>query len=212
MNKPDCIIQKHIPVNIFSRSGKHRFETLAIDMHWNGNAGMDEETLAKYLHDLSNQIKDDNIPDRFAGANYCVGQESSIEIVPPDEITYTAGADGIKTFYTGEAKEYFGEKYTKYWPESNGLSPNTCTCSLELVHTDSTGKFEPSTLENAALTVAWLVSLYNLSDDDNIITHNFITGKDCPRYWVNHPPAFEEFKEQVSSIVRNPPHSNFYMP
>ena len=211
MKKPDCITQKHIPVNVFSRPGKHRLETLAIDLHWNGNAGMDEETLAKYLYNLSNQNKEDDVPDRFAGANYCIGPSASIEIVPPDEVSYTAGADGIKTFYTDVAKKYFGEKYTKYWPESNGFSPNTCTCSLELVHPDSTGKFADGTLKNAVLTIAWLMLLYNLSTD-NIITHNFITGKDCPRYWVDHPAAFEEFKEQVKRAVYNPPRSQHYMP
>jgi N-acetylmuramoyl-L-alanine amidase len=196
VRKPSFISKDHAIVNQFSRPGIVRERTVAIDLHWNNNPGMSEYQLSRYLKSLSDQDPTDSEGDRYAGANYVVGPDSVLEIVPPDEVTYTAGADGIKSFYTPMAKDIFGSEYTRYWPDSK-LSPNYLTCSLELVHPDGTGKFLPEAVNNAAMVVAWLVGRY---DEPAILRHYDITEKLCPKYWVEHHDKWLAFLAQVSAI------------
>ena len=44
--------------------------------------------------------------------------------------------------------------------------------------------------------MAWLCGKYNL-DKDGIIRHYDVTGKKCPKYFVDHEDAWEQFKEDV---------------
>tara|TARA_Y100000310_G_C20188230_1_gene581308 strand:- start:37 stop:615 length:579 start_codon:yes stop_codon:yes gene_type:complete len=184
----------YMAVNPFTRPGTERTDTMAIDWHWNGNAGMSEYVLSEYFHGLAKQNKDDDIPDRFAGTNYVVGEDAIIEIVPPGEKTYTAGADGRRSFYTPGAKRVFGPEYTKYEPP--WLSPNDLTVSVELVHPDSTGQFPPRTVYKAVLLGAYLSTLYPGAVH---MRHYDITEKLCPKWWVLHQEDWESFLARVAA-------------
>lgn len=189
-----AIITKHIVVNPFSRPGIERRETTAIDWHWNGNAGMSEFTLADYFASLAKQIKGDDKPDRFAGTNYVVGPDAIIEVVPPGEKTYTAGANGESSFYTPRATRVFGADYTKYGPP--WLSPNDLTVSVELVHPDVTGEFLPATVNNAVALGAYLRTLFRGAVN---LRHYDITDKLCPKWWVIHPEEWQTFVGRIKA-------------
>ena len=47
---------------------------------------------------------------------------------------------------------------------------------------------------------AWLCGRYNLTAD-NIIRHYDVTGKECPKYYVDHEDAWVQFKLDVEQYI-----------
>ncbi|MCR4611438.1 MAG: N-acetylmuramoyl-L-alanine amidase [Lachnospiraceae bacterium] len=75
-------------------------------------------------------------------------------------------------------------------------SRNTDTIAIEVCHPDETGKFNDVTYDKLVNLVAWLCQKYGLSSD-SVIRHYDITGKNCPKYFVEHEDAWKEFLEDV---------------
>ena len=73
---------------------------------------------------------------------------------------------------------------------------NGDTISIEVCHPDETGKFNSKTYQSLVRLTAWLCDRYHL-DEQDVIRHYDVTGKECPLYYVEHPDAWEEFKEDV---------------
>lgn len=80
---------------------------------------------------------------------------------------------------------------------SNQRNPDTI--SIEVCHPDSSGKFNDQTYYALVQLTAWLCDEFHL-DEDNLIRHYDITGKDCPKYYVDHPDAWKKFKEDVDGL------------
>lgn len=76
---------------------------------------------------------------------------------------------------------------------------NTYTISIECCHPDKSGKFNQETYQSAVKLTAWLCCLYHLNSYD-VIRHYDVTGKKCPRYFVDHEDAWQEFKEDVKEM------------
>lgn len=73
---------------------------------------------------------------------------------------------------------------------------NVDTLSIECCHPDQTGKFNDATYNSLVDLTAWLCNRFMLSTDD-IIRHYDVTGKNCPKYYVEHPEEWEQFKADV---------------
>lgn len=73
---------------------------------------------------------------------------------------------------------------------------NGDTLSIEVCHQDETGAFTPESTDALILLVQWLVDYYQLSRED-VLRHYDITGKDCPRYYVQHPEEWESFLNTI---------------
>ena len=73
---------------------------------------------------------------------------------------------------------------------------NVDTLSIECCHPDETGEFTPETYASMVELTAWLCGRFMLTSDD-LIRHYDVTGKDCPKYFVEVPEAWEQFKEDV---------------
>ncbi|MDE6107958.1 MAG: N-acetylmuramoyl-L-alanine amidase [Oscillospiraceae bacterium] len=73
---------------------------------------------------------------------------------------------------------------------------NDDTLSIEVCHPDDTGEFTPESYESLVRLVRWLAEFYEL-DEEDILRHYDIRGKECPRYFVQNPEAWEEFKTEV---------------
>lgn len=73
---------------------------------------------------------------------------------------------------------------------------NIDTISIEVCHPDETGKFNDATYDSLLTLTAWLLDVCHL-DSTNVIRHYDITGKDCPRYFVQHEDAWRRFLEDV---------------
>ena len=78
---------------------------------------------------------------------------------------------------------------------------NKDTISIEICHPDETGAFTRESYEAAVRLTAWLIENCYLSPEA-IIRHYDITGKDCPRYFVRHEEAWEDFRADVAALLR----------
>ena len=77
---------------------------------------------------------------------------------------------------------------------------NNDTLSIECCIPDDTGKFSDATYDTLVHTVAWLCGRYGLTTDD-VIRHYDVTGKMCPKYYVEHEDAWDTFKEDVNQYI-----------
>ena len=73
---------------------------------------------------------------------------------------------------------------------------NNDTISIECCHEDSTGEFTKETYASLIKLVRWLKNTYSLNTDD-VIRHYDVTGKICPKYYVEHPEAWEDFLNNI---------------
>lgn len=77
---------------------------------------------------------------------------------------------------------------------SNNRNPDTI--SIEVCHPDNSGKFNKKTYRTLVRLIAWLCDEFHL-DEGDVIRHYDITGKDCPKYYVDHPDAWKQLKKDV---------------
>lgn len=69
---------------------------------------------------------------------------------------------------------------------------NKDTISIETCHPDASGKFNDKTYKALQSLVQSLMKTYNL-DKDNVIRHYDVTGKECPKYFVDNPSEWKKF-------------------
>ena len=81
---------------------------------------------------------------------------------------------------------------------SNDRNPDTI--SIEVCHPDASGKFSDATYQSLVKLTAWLCDQLGL-DQDDLIRHYDVTGKECPKYFVDHPDSWEAFKEDVKKAL-----------
>ena len=108
-----------------------------------------------------------NLQNMYMSANYVVGTKGEIIQCVPD---------GEVAWASNEANYY--------------------SISVENCHLDSSGKFTDATYWSDVHLVAYLTEKYGL-DRDDIIRHYDVTGKDCPKWYVEHPDEWEQFKDDV---------------
>ena len=108
-----------------------------------------------------------NLESTYMSANYVIGLEGEIIQCVPDDEIAYA---------------------------SNEM--NSQSISIENCHNDSTGKFTEATYDSLVELTAYLAEKYDL-DRDHIIRHYDVTGKICPKYYVEHEDKWEEFKDDV---------------
>jgi N-acetylmuramoyl-L-alanine amidase len=167
-----------------------------IVLHWGANPGSSAEANRNYFESLKNQppnLKPEEY--RFASAHFIIGLHGEIiQCLLENEMGYHVGAN----------------KYTDIAVKKLSTYPNNCTIGIELCHpaeydsegkkiTDPSkwiGKFTDLVLDSAAELVSELCERYNLRPDD-IYRHYDITGKDCPRYFVNNLEAWKMFQIKI---------------
>ena len=71
---------------------------------------------------------------------------------------------------------------------------NSDTVAIEVCHPDDTGEFSPETYARAVELTAWLCREFRLDPAEDVIRHYDVTGKECPRWYVKNPEAWERLK------------------
>lgn len=77
-------------------------------------------------------------------------------------------------------------------------SRNKDTISIEVCHPDDSGQFNSVTYAAVVRLTAWLCDVGGLSTEQ-VIRHYDVTGKECPRYYVRNPWAWEQFLSDVEA-------------
>ena len=78
---------------------------------------------------------------------------------------------------------------------------NSATLSIECCHKDETGKFTQDTYRSLVRLTGWLCQRFGLTSED-VIRHYDVAGKNCPRYYVEHPEAWETFQKDVDDQIQ----------
>lgn len=79
-------------------------------------------------------------------------------------------------------------------------SRNVDTISIECCHEDDTGVFEQATYDSVVKLTAWLCARFGLTSEQ-VIRHYDVTGKECPKYYVDHPDAWEQMKADIKEQI-----------
>lgn len=77
---------------------------------------------------------------------------------------------------------------------------NSDTISIECCHPDETGKFYDSTYTSLVNLSAYLCREFKLEAKD-VIRHYDVTGKACPKYFVDHEDKWEQFHKDVEAAL-----------
>ncbi len=78
---------------------------------------------------------------------------------------------------------------------------NVDTVSIECCHPDESGEFFEATYRSMVQLCAWLCLKFDLSEKD-IIRHYDVTGKICPKYFVEDEKAWENFRKDVKKALK----------
>ena len=78
---------------------------------------------------------------------------------------------------------------------------NVDTLSIECCHVDETGAFNEMTYDSVVKLTAWLCTRFGLTEE-NVIRHYDVTGKNCPKYYVENPEAWEQMKADIAAQIQ----------
>lgn len=84
-------------------------------------------------------------------------------------------------------------------------SRNIDTVSIEVCHETEDGKFNEKTYASLVHLTGWLCTYLEISYR-SVIRHYDVTGKICPKYYVEHEEAWDTFLEDVKIWVRSEKH------
>lgn len=73
---------------------------------------------------------------------------------------------------------------------------NDDTISIEVCHEDETGKFNRASYDSLVKLTGWLCKSFRIPPD-NLLRHYDVTGKLCPKYYVEHSRAWDQLKEDI---------------
>lgn len=79
---------------------------------------------------------------------------------------------------------------------------NKDTVSIECCHPDESGEFTKNTYRSLVQLTAWLCMKFDLNEND-VIRHYDVTGKICPKYFVEDEDAWQRFKEDIRNALAN---------
>ena len=171
------MITKLLTPNEWSRPKTPLQSIGGLVIHWVGNPGTSAEQNRRYF-----EYRKEGIAG-YGSTHYIVGLDGEvIHCIPDNEMAYHVGA----------------KEYTRYALEKYGTYPNNCTIGIETCHLDWQGHYSTKTLEALAGLISNLCDIYKLHPIHDVTTHHAITGKDCPRFFVERPKAFDWFKYAIA--------------
>lgn len=77
---------------------------------------------------------------------------------------------------------------------------NHDTVSIETCHPKEDGKYTKETYESLVELTAWLCKKFGL-DEKDVIRHYDVTGKICPKYFVENEAAWKKFRKDVKRAL-----------
>jgi N-acetylmuramoyl-L-alanine amidase len=172
--------ERFLTPNKYSRPEADMPEVRAVALHWVENPRTD----AMFNWNYFEWRKNGNWG--YGSAHYIVDAEHIIHCVPDGEMAYHVGP-------RSKATEYAKKRFAPY--------ANLFCLGVEMCHPDMSGRFEPAVLWWSKWLCAGLCVEFGLDPHTDIITHNMVTGKDCPRWFVSHPQALGQFRQGVHWMI-----------
>ncbi|WP_337531191.1 peptidoglycan recognition family protein [Zhenhengia sp.] len=167
------IKEMFITPNPYSRPQKKIGQIKNIVIHWIGNAGTTAENNAKYFDGLKGGKKNSAGDYIYASSHYIIGNDGVVvRCVPENEVAYHAS------------------------------KANSHSIGVEVCHPDWSGKPTQKAHESLVSLLVELCKKYNLEPTRAIIRHYDVTGKTCPKYYVEDVGAFKKLKEEVKGKMK----------
>ena len=162
------IKEMFITPNPYSRPQKKIGQIKNIVIHWIGNAGTTAENNAKYFDGLKGGKKNSTGEYIYASSHYIIGNDGVVvRCVPENEVAYHAS------------------------------EANTYSIGVEVCHPDWNGKPTQKAYDSLVNLLVELCRRYKLEPTQAIIRHYDVTGKVCPKYYVEDVGAFKKLREEV---------------
>lgn len=109
--------------------------------------------------------------ERSVSAHFIIGYEGEIiQCVPLDEIAYAV------------------------------QTRNKDSVSIECCYVAEDGSFTQETYDSLIKLLQWLVAVYDLEVDEDVLRHYDCGGKKCPIYYTENEDAWERLKEDVKTL------------
>ncbi|MCR5143731.1 MAG: peptidoglycan recognition protein family protein [Lachnospiraceae bacterium] len=160
-----------LQINKYSRPGTKNSGVKNIVVHYTANPG----TTAQQNRDYFNGLATSHLTS--ASSHFVIGTDGEIiQCIPTDEIAYA--------------------NYPR----------NEDTVTIECCHLDDSGEFTDATYDSLVKLTAFLMGKYYLTTDDvvrhyDITKEAHITAKECPKYYVDNPEAWEQFLTDVDEYI-----------
>lgn len=162
----------HVIKNKYSRPGIKLPKVVAFVIHYTANPGATAQNHQDFFDGS------DGGGSRYAGAHIFVDKKEAIEILPLNEIAYHANDKSPRLDYLGN-------------------NANFSTIGIEMC-VEKDGKFHENTIERTVLVVKKLRKTY---PNAKVIRHYDVTGKICPKPFVDSTNAWYEFLARVNGEV-----------
>ncbi|MCI2058163.1 MAG: N-acetylmuramoyl-L-alanine amidase [Oscillibacter sp.] len=78
-------------------------------------------------------------------------------------------------------------------------SRNGDTIAVEVCHPDESGRFSDVTYRRTVELTADLCREFRLDPETDVIRHYDVTGKNCPKYYVENPEEWAQFRRDVAA-------------
>lgn len=109
--------------------------------------------------------------ERSVSAHFIIGYEGEIiQCIPLDEIAYAV------------------------------QTRNYDSISIECCYLEEDGSFTQETYDSLIKLLQWLVDVYELDANEDILRHYDCGGKKCPIYYTNHEDEWDRLKEDVKTL------------
>ena len=164
VQKPE-MIEKFMKINRYGRPGTKRTKTTKIAWHFTGQHDVSAKNTVSYFSNVVANGYKVNGRYIYASSHLVMGLDGEIyHIIPFNEIAYTTN------------------------------SANAYSIGIECATTGSDDHYTDKEYVSMVKVGAWLAQLYGLDPRTDFIRHYDVTGKICPRYFVNHKSQWEQFK------------------
>lgn len=164
VQKPE-MIEKFMKINRYGRPGTKRRRTTKIAFHFTGQHDVSAKNTVSYFSNVVANGYRVNGRYIYASSHLVIGLQGELyHIVPFNEIAYTTN------------------------------SANAYSIGVECATTGADDHYTDEEYKTMVKTGAWLAQSYKLDPRVDFIRHYDVTGKICPRYFVNNVKAWKQFK------------------
>jgi N-acetyl-anhydromuramyl-L-alanine amidase AmpD len=166
-----------INISNYNRPGTKRKNTIAVACHYIGNPGTSAQNNRDYFESLRTVGPQKEARGEIAtkaSCHFLIGLDGEIiQLIPEDEISWCTN------------------------------SANSYTISIEACHPNADGVFNQKTYNAYVELCADLCTRWVLDPlHGGLIRHYDVTGKVCPKWFVEAPQEWQKFKEAVAAKMK----------
>lgn len=171
------IERQYLTISNYNRPGTKRKNTTAVACHYIGNPGTSAQANRNYFESLRTvgpQKESKGEKATKASCHYLIGLGGEIiQLIPEDEISWCTN------------------------------SANSYTISIEACHPEADGRFTDETYKSYVELCADICTRWGLDPlHGGLIRHYDVTGKICPKWFVQEPLEWNKFKKAVAAKMK----------